>query len=214
MNKTTPVDHFTTRQRYQRIAPVYDLLDVFFEYGRYRKIRPLLFQGLSGMILEAGVGTGRNLPSYPVGSEVVGVDLSQAMLRRAAHRRAASPASVELAEMDITQLAFPDAVFDAAVASFVFCTLPEAMQVPALRELGRVVKPGGVIRLLEYVRPRRGVRRLMTQLWQPWVRWAFDASFDRDTARHIPAAGLRVVNSQFVVPDLIRMIEAEPSLVA
>ena len=41
---------------YQRIAWAYDLLDLPFEYGRYRKIRPLLFRGLSGRILEAGVG--------------------------------------------------------------------------------------------------------------------------------------------------------------
>ena len=62
--------------RYQRIAWAYDLLDLPFEYGRYRKIRPLLFRGLSGRILEAGVGTGRNFPFYPPGSEVVGIDLS------------------------------------------------------------------------------------------------------------------------------------------
>ena len=47
-------------ERYQRIAPFYDLLDLPFEYGRYRKIRPLLFAGLSGQLLDAGVGTGRN----------------------------------------------------------------------------------------------------------------------------------------------------------
>ena len=51
--------------RYQRIAWAYDLLDLPFEYGRYRKIRPMLFRGLSGRILEAGVGTGRNFPFYP-----------------------------------------------------------------------------------------------------------------------------------------------------
>jgi hypothetical protein len=52
-------------ERYERIAGVYDLIDLPFEYGRYRKIRPLLFRGLSGRILEAGVGTGRNFPFYP-----------------------------------------------------------------------------------------------------------------------------------------------------
>ena len=44
--------------RYQRIAWAYDLLDLPFEYGRYRKIRPQIFRGLSGRILDAGVGTG------------------------------------------------------------------------------------------------------------------------------------------------------------
>jgi hypothetical protein len=47
--------------RYERIAPLYDLLDLPFEYSRYRKIRPLLFQGLTGRVLDAGIGTGRNI---------------------------------------------------------------------------------------------------------------------------------------------------------
>jgi SAM-dependent methyltransferase len=68
-----------TRRIYERIAPFYDLLELPFEYGVYRSIRPLLFQGLSGRILDAGVGTGRNTPFYPAGSEVVGVDSSSAM---------------------------------------------------------------------------------------------------------------------------------------
>jgi ubiquinone/menaquinone biosynthesis C-methylase UbiE len=77
----------TNFDRYQRIAWAYDFLDLPFEYGRYRKIRPQLFQGLSGRILEAGVGTGRNFPFYPPNSEVVGIDLSPAMLARAERRQ-------------------------------------------------------------------------------------------------------------------------------
>ena len=57
--------------RYQRIAWAYDFLDLPFEYARYRKIRPQLFGGLSGRILDAGVGTGRNFPYYPAGSDVM-----------------------------------------------------------------------------------------------------------------------------------------------
>ena len=77
-------------ERYQRIAWAYDLLDLPFEYGRYRKIRPQLFRGLSGRILDAGVGTGRNFPFYPVHSAVVGIDLSPAMLAHAQRRLSAA----------------------------------------------------------------------------------------------------------------------------
>ena len=76
----------STFERYQRIAPLYDLLDLPFEYGRYRQIRRLLFQGLAGRLLDAGVGTGRNFPFYPPGSRVVGIDISPAMLARAGRR--------------------------------------------------------------------------------------------------------------------------------
>jgi SAM-dependent methyltransferase len=88
------------------------------------------------------------------------------------------------------------ASFDAAVATFLFCALPDELQIPALRELGRVVRPGGLIRLLEYVRPRGTVRRFISRIWQPWVAWAYGASFDRQTEKHVPPAGLHLVESR------------------
>jgi hypothetical protein len=63
----------STRDRYQRIAPLYDLLDLPFEHRRYRQLRPLLFAGMSGLILDAGVGTGRNFAFYPSGAKVIGL---------------------------------------------------------------------------------------------------------------------------------------------
>jgi demethylmenaquinone methyltransferase/2-methoxy-6-polyprenyl-1,4-benzoquinol methylase len=195
-------------ERYERIAWVYDLLDLPFEYGRYRKIRPMLFRGLSGRILEAGVGTGRNFPFYPPGSEVVGFDLSPAMLAQAERRRPTAVAKVELRQMDVTRLNFPDRSFDAAVAAFLFCTLPDELQVAGMRELGRVVKPGGAIRCLEYTRPSGGLRRAMTRLWEPWVYWAYGAGFDRETEKHVPEAGLQLRESRFVADELIKLLGA------
>jgi ubiquinone/menaquinone biosynthesis C-methylase UbiE len=198
----------STLDRYQRIAPFYDLLDFPFEYGRYRKIRPLLFTGLSGLILDAGVGTGRNFPFYPRDSKVVGIDISPTMLARATRRRPSAVAEVELRQMDVTHLDFPDRFFDAAVATFLFCVLPDELQVTALKEIGRVVKPGGSIRLLEYTRPRGWLRRAVTRIWEPWIGWAYGASFDRRTEEHIPEAGLQLLETRFVVDDLIKMISA------
>ena len=195
----------STLQRYQRIATLYDLLDLPFEYSRYRRIRPLLFTGLSGRILDAGVGTGRNAPFYPRGTSVVGIDLSPAMLARADRRRTQSAASIELRRMDVVGLDFPSASFDAAVARFLFCVLAEGQQVAALRELRRVVRPGGMIRLLEYVRPRSPLRRLRVALWAPWIAWAYGAGFDRHIAAHIPEAGLELLGARFVVEDLVQL---------
>jgi ubiquinone/menaquinone biosynthesis C-methylase UbiE len=196
----------STLERYQRIAPLYDMLDLPFEYSRYRRIRPLLFDGLSGRILDAGVGTGRSFPFYPRGASVVGIDLSSAMLVRAGHRRALSSATIELRQMDVTDLDFPPACFDAAVATFLFCVLAHDQQVPALRELRRVVRPGGTIRLLEYVRPHGRLRRLSVAVWAPWVAWAYGAGFDRDTAAHVPEAGLELLDARFVVDDLMHLL--------
>lgn len=196
------------RDRYERIAPLYDLLDLPFEYGRYRSLRRKLFEGVKGHILDAGVGTGRNFSFYPAGATVTGIDISSAMLARAERRLRQSPASsIELCQMDVSRMAFCDDTFDAAVGSFLFCLLPEALQVYALKELQRVVRPGGLIRLLEYVRPEGKVRRLISKLWDPWIAWAYGASFDRKTEEHVREAGLSTFTSRFVVPDLIKLIE-------
>lgn len=194
--------------RYQRIAWAYDFLDLPFEYGRYRKIRPQLFHGLSGRILDAGVGTGRNFPFYPVNSTVIGIDLSPAMLAHAQRRLSTATTTVELRQMDVTRLEFPDHYFDAAVATFLFCVLPDELQVAGMRELGRVVKPGGIIRCLEYTRPSSGLRRAMTRLWGPWIHWAYGASFDRQTEKQAPQAGLHIFESRFVYDELIKLLGA------
>jgi ubiquinone/menaquinone biosynthesis C-methylase UbiE len=197
-----------TRKKYERIAPLYDLLDLPFERRRYRTIRPLLFRDMAGQILDAGVGTGRNCEFYPPDAIVFGIDISPAMLARAQDRCPTLAAGGRLHEMDVTALKFPNDTFDAAVSSFLFCVLPDSLQEPALRELGRVVKPGGVIRMLEYVRPRGTLRRTISYIWQPWIRWAYGASFDRHTEQRVPAAGLELVESRYVVDDLLKLLTA------
>jgi ubiquinone/menaquinone biosynthesis C-methylase UbiE len=193
-------------KRYQRIAPVYDLLDLLFERYRYRAVRPLLFRGMTGHLLDAGIGTGRNCEFYPPAATVSGIDNSPAMLARARDRCPTLAAGGRLYQMDVTALAFPSASFDAATASFLFCVLPDNLQVPALRELGRVVKPGGIIRLMEYVRPQGTLRRIISYVWAPWIKWAYGASYDRNTELHVPAAGLELVESRYVVDDLMKLL--------
>jgi len=198
----------TNLARYQRIAPFYDLLDFPFERRRYRALRPLMFQNLDGRVLDAGVGTGRNCAFYPPDAIVSGIDTSLAMLERAHGRCPILSTAGRLYQMDVTELEFPTGSFDAAVATFLFCVLPHELQVPALRELGRVVKPGGLIRLLEYVRPHGAFRRIMSRIWQPWIAWAYGASFDHQTELYVPEAGLELLESRYVVDDLVKLITA------
>ncbi len=192
---------------YERIAPLYDLVDLPFEHGRYRSLRPLLFSGLDGRILDAGVGTGRNIAFYPPGAQVFGIDLSPAMLKRAARRCSGSGATVRLMRMDLVELQFPDDFFDTAVASFVFCTMPAKARLAALQELRRVVKPTGRIRLLEYAPARTAFRRVLARVWQPWVGWAFGAKLDQDIERELPQASLILTSSRYVT-GAIKLIEA------
>jgi ubiquinone/menaquinone biosynthesis C-methylase UbiE len=195
---------------YDRIARLYDILDLPFEHGRYKPLRRNLFEGLSGRILDAGVGTGRNMPFYPQGTRVVGLDISSGMLRRAAARRAALGIDAPLVLMDVCATGFPDRTFDAVVATFLFCVLPPDLQLPALRELRRVCRSGGEVRILEYAYSQHAVRRFVMHLWAPWVRLAYGAAFDRVTERYIPDAGLELVEEQYLFRDIIKLLIARP----
>ncbi len=197
-------------RKYERIAPFYDLIDLPFELGRYRSLRPLLFRGLHGRLLDAGVGTGRNIAYYPLDSEVFGVDLSPAMVERAARRCKNSRSHVHLQRMDLTKLEFPDSFFDAAVASFVFCTMTPETRLAALRSLARVVRPGGQVRLLEYAPARTAFRRAVARAWQPWVKWAFGAQLTQDIEPELSRASLTVTRSRYLTSS-IKLIEATPA---
>jgi ubiquinone/menaquinone biosynthesis C-methylase UbiE len=193
---------------YRSIARLYDLLDLPFERGRYAPIRPAILAGLSGRVLDAGVGTGRNMAFYPADARVTGVDLSPAMLSRAAARRERLGVEVELLERDICDTGLPEGHFDAAVATFLFCVLDDSLQLPALKELARIVRPGGEIRILEYQYSARPWKRFVMHLWAPWVRFAYGATFDRNTEQYLSEAGLEAVEERFLFQDIIKLIVA------
>lgn len=201
-----------TRKRiYNQVAWVYDLLDLPFEYLRYRPIRRELFKGVSRVVLDAGVGTGRNMPFYPAGAEVVGIDLSPRMLARAARRKARLSVDAALVETDVTDIGFADRHFDFVIATFLFCVLDDQLQLPALRELRRICKPGGEIRIIEYAYSKRPLKRFVMRLWTPWVRFMYGAAFDRHTEQYVEAAGLELVEDRFVHQDIIKVIVLRPA---
>ncbi len=196
---------------YSTIAEFYDLLDLPFEHFRYRPIRRVLWQGLSGRVLDAGMGTGRNIAHYPNDAEMVGIDLSPAMLKRAHRRRIHAGREVEIHERDVCDTGFGGGEFDVVVSSFLFCVLPDNLQLTALQELARICRKGGEIRILEYVYSRKPIRRFIMNLWAPWVAFAYGARFDRDTAQYAEAAGLELVEDRFVHGDIIRLFVLKPT---
>jgi ubiquinone/menaquinone biosynthesis C-methylase UbiE len=196
--------------RYSRIAPLYDLVDLPFEWLRYRRLRRMLCGDLAGSVLEGAVGTGRNLAYYPPGVHVTGVDLNADMLARARTRPLADGVAADLREGDVTALEFSAGQFDAVVSSFLLVVLAPASRVAALGEMARVCREGGEIRLLEYQRSRRSVRRALMSLSEPWARWAFGADFDLDLDAAIEEAGLAIIESRHVTGDIIRLVRLRP----
>ena len=198
--------------RYDSLAWAYDLLDWPFERFRYRALRPALVDGLAGHVLEAGVGTGRNLPYYPSWVRVTGIDLSRGQLSKAARRATGSACAVQLERADATALPFRDSSFDACLATFLFCVLPDPLQLPALLELSRVLRPGGLIRLLEYRYSRQPLRRLGQRLLSPLTEAIFGARFDRQTEEAIAQSGLLVEKkSSFLVTCFSSLTSGRPA---
>ncbi|MCS6879563.1 MAG: methyltransferase domain-containing protein [Geminicoccaceae bacterium] len=200
------------RRAYERIAPVYDLLDALYERSWKRRLRAELFaHALPGKLLDVGVGTGCNMPFYPPNSEVVGIDASPAMLARARARARRLGKKVQLLEMNLLELAFPDGCFDTVVATFVLLCLPDELQLPALRELARVTRPGGRILLLDYHRSSRTLVRWWMRMLSAWLRWAFAARFDPATERHLAEAGLEPLLRAHRMGDAVTMLVLTPA---
>lgn len=136
------------RAIYDDAAPRFESFDRLQHalLGRYRR---RLFATAAGRVLDVACGTGANF-RYLGDVDLVGLDLSPAMLagaRRTADRLGRSPT---LVRGDAARLPFPDDSFDGVVSSLSTCTFPDP--VAALREMARVCRPDGSIRLLEHGR--------------------------------------------------------------
>lgn len=196
-----------TRKRYDRIAPVYDLMETLVERRRFRAWREYLWSHVQpGHILEIGVGTGKNMPYYPKGARVTAIDLSERMLERARRRAQSLNLDVELYLMDVQHLTFPDNTFDTAVATFVFCSVPDPIL--GLREVARVVKPGSDIWLMEHVRVDKPVIGPLMDLLNPVFVRITGANINRRTVENVRRAGLEIVSVENLSDDLVKLIHA------
>ncbi|MEE8390914.1 MAG: methyltransferase domain-containing protein [Anaerolineae bacterium] len=179
-----------TQARYDRIAPLYDLMETFMErrFSDWRKRAWSLVQGQK--VLEVGVGTGKNIPYYSPGAHVTGVDLSEKMLARARRKAERLESPVTLVQMDVQTLDFPDDAFDNAIATCVFCSVPDPIL--GLQEIARVVKPGGRVVLLEHVRSENPlIGRLMDWI-DPLVARLIGPHINRRTVENVRRAGLTI----------------------
>ena len=196
-----------TQSRYDRQASLYDLTEAPNEILLFGRVRRRLWQGVSaGRLLEIGVGTGKNMPHYPEGARVVGMDISPRMLRKAAAKAQRLGRNIDLVLADAQRLPFRDGAFDGAAATFVFCSVPDP--VAGLGEVNRVVRPGGKVDLLEHVRSGFGVTAWVMDRLNPLVVRMMGANINRDTVGNVGRAGIEIDEVESRGFGIVKLIRA------
>jgi ubiquinone/menaquinone biosynthesis C-methylase UbiE len=169
------------------IGWLYDLMARRAERAGLGERRRRLLADLEGDVLEIGAGTGASLPHYERAARVVALERDPSMAKRLPAKTAEARVPVEVASGTANALPFPDATFDAAVSTFVLCSVAD--QGAVLAEVRRVLKPGGKLVLLEHVRGEGRVARWQQRL-TPLHRKVFgNCHLNRDTLAAATAAG-------------------------
>lgn len=172
------------------IGWLYDLLGRSQERGELGQIRRSLLAELEGDVLEVGAGTGANLPHYRHATRVVAVEPDPSMAKRIGPKAAHASVPVEVVDAGVERLPFPDGSFDAAVSTFVLCSVAEPAT--ALAEVRRVLRPGGTLVVLEHVAGDGKLRRWQERLTPVHRRIAGNCHLARDTRAALADAGFDV----------------------
>jgi len=198
------------RDRYNITAWFYDILDFPWE-RQYRNWRPILLQDVHGEVLEAGVGSGRNLKYYHANVNLVGIDICVEMLRRAMKRGRAALCNIDLRQEDATIMqSIPSNHFDWIVSTFLCCVMPDHLQPVAIKQFERVLKPGGRFRLLEMLYSQNPGLRMRQEILTGFIEKVYGARFDRNTLGHLEnSEKLRITNTRFIRKDVYLVIEGQ-----
>lgn len=166
--------------------------------------REWLAERVAGQVLEVAIGTGRNLPYYPAGVTITGIELSPAMLAIA--RQRAAGRDMDLREADAEHLPFGDAAFDTVVCALSLCAIPSPAA--AIVEMRRVLRPGGRLLLLDHI----GSTWPLVYAAQ-WLleRVTIPAAGEHFTRRQLPlvkAAGFQIMEAERLKAGTVERIYA------
>jgi len=199
-------------RKWDRAAARFDLMSGIGPERRWRPIKRELFSHMGpGKILFVAVGSGLDFEHFPPGRDILGIDISSKMLEKAAPRASlyeASGGSLELRHMDVEALDLPDGAFDQVFTSCTFCSVPRPVE--GLREILRVLRPGGDLYMFEHTGSRYFPFNLMLDAMTPLSR-RVGPDLNRPTVENVVRAGfeLRWVRNHFL--DVVKTIHATRS---
>lgn len=200
------MDARAAREVWDKYASRYDRDIRFFERIQFGGGREWVCGQARGEVLEVAIGTGRNIGHYPADVRLTGLDLSPAMLGIARTRAAELGRTVELHEGDAEALPFPDAGFDTVVCTLGLCGLPDERK--AIAEMHRVLRPGGLLLLLDHVGSHHRIIHFGQSLLE---RMTVRMCGDYQTRRPLPLveqAGFEVVRQERLKLGMVERLTA------
>jgi len=190
-------EHKKGKSIYERNSKFYDFFESPMEFITFKSLRNRFFkrvfeetEGKDLRVLEIGIGTGKNLPYYPENLKIYGCDLSYGMLEKAKKRSEDLKRKVFLLNTDAQLLGFKDNSFDIVITTFVFCSVAEP--VTGLKEIKRVLKPGGKLFMLEHVRAENEFFGKIMDIIDPITFNLTGAHINRKTKENLIKAGFEV----------------------
>jgi len=175
-------------------AGSYDGSMDFWDRHLFGDSRPWVCGRAAGDVLEVAVGTGRNLPHYPQGVRLTGIDWSSAMLGIARNRAATLEREADLRQGDAQALEFPDASFDTVLCAFGLCAIPDERR--AIAEMARVLRPGGRLLLVDHVAASAHPLRAVQWLYERYTIPREGEHFRRRPLTHVREAGFVIEETQ------------------
>ncbi len=157
----------------------------------------------SGVVLEVGAGTGLNFSWYQAEQveRVEAIEPDAAMLAYARPRVKQAAVPITLTQASVEALPFPDATFDSAVVTLVFCSVSDPAR--GMQEIKRVLKPQGTLFMFEHVRSQRSVMAHLQDAIVPLTTRLFGhCHWNRDTERTVQEAGFHIAHLRHLAGGL------------
>lgn len=195
----------SVKNKYNRIAKIYDLIYGFMERKIMHELRKQLWGNVSGKVLEVGIGTGANIEYYPTDADITAIDFSENMIEIAARKATKFNRKVNILQMDVQALEFEKDTFDYIITTCVFCSVPDPIK--GLSEIKRVCKDNGKIIMIEHVRSNYRILGRIMDIINPLTLLIQGVNINRKTVENIKNVGITVNKEKNIVLDVLKYLE-------
>ncbi len=195
-----------TKAKWDKASASFDLMAGYGPEKRWEPVKRALFSKMAeGRILFLAIGTGLDVPFFPSGRQITGIDISDGMIEKAQERVSRYDGNLELLQMDVHEMPYEDGSFDQVFTSCTFCSVPRPIE--GLTALHRVLKPGGQLHMFEHTGSRYFPFNLMMNIMTPLSR-RLGPEMNRTTVENVKAAGFHLDEVQHVFLDVVKTISA------